>query len=156
MAESGQQGRKPLRRLSAEMLVIALGVFLGLGADAAWDAHQESLREIDYLRQLHGDLLTTQRDLESAITAQEMVRRSGDLAIAGINARVLPTPDSLAQWTWRASFKPGFEPMLGTVASLITTGDLRLIQDDGLRREVLAYEQRAQQFQLVWLQLVQE
>jgi hypothetical protein len=147
MAESGQQGRKPLHRLSAEMVVIAVGVFLGLGADAAWDARQEGLRELDYLRQLHGDLRATERDLEQASIAQERVRRSSDLAIAGINARVLPAPDSLARWTWRSTFMAGFEPTLGTVTTLVTTGDLRLIQNEGLRREVLAYEQMARRFE---------
>ena len=146
MAGSEHQGWLRWRRRVAELIVIALGVFLGLGADAAWDARQDAARELDYLRQLHIDLLSKEVALQGAIVEQGRIRRAADLALEGINSDVLPEADSLAGWIWRAGFTSIFEPSLATVTSLIQTGDLRLISGERFRGDLIRYEQATVRF----------
>ena len=70
--------------------------------------------------------------------------RSAASALDGINASPIPAPDSLAAWIWDGSTAARFEPTMGTVTGLIQTGDVRLIDDQGLREGVMRYQQAAQ------------
>jgi hypothetical protein len=146
MAEQGQRGVVRWRRLAVESFVIALGVFLGLAADAAWGARQDGIHELSYLHQLDADLMATERGLAQAMEAQAAAVRAASAALNGINAIAQPPSDSLAQWLGGAFHAPRFEPTMGTVVGLIQTGDIVLISDQGLRTELLAYQQEAQSF----------
>ena len=146
MAEQGQRGAVRWRRLATESIVIGLGVFLGLAADAAWDARQDGIREIDYLRLLDADLIATERGLARVIEAQAAAGRAASAALNGINAIPQPPADSLARWLGGGFYAPRFEPTMGTVVGLMQTGDIVLISDQGLRTELLAYQQEAQSF----------
>jgi len=129
------------RRSAVELVVIALGVFLALAADAAWDARQDSARELDYLERLYGEVLVSHSAVESAISLQAEARRSGDAAIEGINSVVPPPFDSLAAWTWRVGASAVFEPSLGALTALVQTGDMRLIGNDEVRDAALRHHQ---------------
>ena len=56
---SGKGGSPVLARaprLLAELFVIALGVSLGLAADAAWEARKDRVRESEYLTSLRAEM----------------------------------------------------------------------------------------------------
>ncbi len=62
MPEGGHQVQRT-RRLLAELIVIAAGVFLGLAGDAAWDARQERATERGYLVDLRTEMLLAAEEL---------------------------------------------------------------------------------------------
>jgi hypothetical protein len=141
MADAGPNEPMRWRRSATELTVIALGVFLGLAADASWDARQETITEISYLHQLYGDVLATQADLDRALAYQANARRNGELAIDGINSRELPPSDSLASWIWTAGATSVFEPAMGTLTALVQTGDIRLLRNEELGGVLLRHQQ---------------
>ena len=128
-----------------EVAVIAAGALAALAAQAWWQNREDAGRERDCLRQLVADTRENARRLDRAI--------AGDSAAgwaAGRVAEVLysrgPTPpnDSLLAWFVDdgALSTAAFDPLIGTYAMLVATGDLRLIHDNVLRRELVTYEAR--------------
>lgn len=128
------------RRPAAEFVVIVAGVLVALAVDAARDARQDHVRATGYLQQLRADLSTTDEALTEAITVDERARVGADRMIQALNARRLPTSDSLSAWIAAATnSSASFYPTMGTVTGLIESGELRLVRDEELRRKVLQY-----------------
>jgi hypothetical protein len=125
----------PWKRLLAELAVIVGGVLIALAADAWWERRQEQEEARDYLQQLLVDFQETDRRLRATIAGDtrtlEQVNGVVDRAFRG----VFPSPDSLDLPT-RYDF---FEPVTGTLTALVESGDLRLIRDDSLRFELVAF-----------------
>jgi hypothetical protein len=128
-------GSLPWKRLFAELAVIVAGVLIALAADAWWEGRLERAEARDYLQQLLVDFEETEQRLRGAIegdsTTLELVNRVVGRALRG----AFPWPDSLDLPTRYNSF----EPLIGTLTALVEGGDLRLIRDDSLRFELVAF-----------------
>lgn len=125
----------PWKRLLAELAVIVAGVLLALGADSWWQGRQADRLAEEYLRQLLVDLRETERGLQNAIAGDtdkfEAAGRVVDRAYRG----QFPAPDSLQLPTGYHFFLPP----TGTLTALVQGGDLRLIDNDSLRIELVSY-----------------
>jgi hypothetical protein len=125
----------PWRRLLAELAVIVAGVLIALAADAWWGRLQERKHAEEYLEQLLVDLQQTAGRLRGTIEADstrlEQVSTVIDRALRG----PLPPADSLDL----ATGYNYFEPLRGTLAALIQSGDLRLLRSDSIRFELIAF-----------------
>jgi hypothetical protein len=125
----------PLKRLFAEFAVIVVGVLMALAADAWWEARLERREARNYSERLLVDFQETQRRLRGTIAGDtetlEFVNAVVDRAFRG----VFPSPDSLELPTRYNQF----EPLTGTLTALVESGDLRLIQNDSLRFELVAF-----------------
>jgi len=123
-----------------EFAIIVAGVLCALAAQAWWDAHQESGRERDYLRQLLADTRANQRRLDAAIRTDSLVMESSARAMQVLTSTTLaPRGDSLTAWVLGAMGSNDFRPLDGNVRALLGTGDLRLIRSDSLRAMIAAY-----------------
>lgn len=128
------------RRLAADFVIIVVGVLVALGVDAAWEAREERVREAAYLGQLRADLSVTADTLVAAIEVDSLAREGADRALDALNSTRLPPSDSLVTWTIAATNSSAwFYPTMGTVTALVESGELRLVRDESLRREVLRY-----------------
>jgi hypothetical protein len=135
MASGAAPVSLPWKRLLAELAVIVGGVLIALAADAWWESRQEQAEARDYLQQLLVDFQETDRRLRATIAGDartlELVNGVVDRAFRG----EFPLPDSLDLPTRYDQF----EPLTGTLTALVESGNLRLIRDDRLRFELVAF-----------------
>lgn len=128
------------RRLAADFVIIVVGVLVALGVDAAWEAREERVRKAAYLGQLRADLSATADTLVEMIKVDSVARERADRALEALNSTRLPPSDSLATWILAAtSSSASFYPTMGTVTALVESGELSLVGDESLRREILRY-----------------
>lgn len=129
------ESSRPWKRLVAELATIIAGVLIALAVNAWWERRQERNEAEQYMRQLLVDFQVNQRRLQGTIQAEtqrlELVNRVLDRTFH----RAYPSADSLATPTGYNQF----DPLTGTVAALLQTGDLRLLPNDSLRFELIAF-----------------
>jgi hypothetical protein len=125
----------PYKRLLAELAVIVAGVLIALASDAWWQRRQEQTEARDYLEQLLVDFQETDRRLRGTIEGDATTLESVHRVVDRANRGVYPPPDSLELPTRYDQF----EPLTGTLTALVESGDLRLIRNDSLRFELVAF-----------------
>ena len=146
MRRTEQQGaivkpRSRLRWLFSETLVIVLGVLIALGLDDYWTDRQENVLELQYIKRIHTNV---RADIEFIDQIRDRLERKFQAldAIAPIVRGREAVPDdvesflrnvalgglvgaSSVAWVTRTTFE-----------DLVSTGNLRLIRDSNLRREI--------------------
>ena len=123
-----------------EFAIVTLGVLLALWADQAMQARQESARAVSYLERLQEDV---RADIRSLRFSRDQARNR--LAItrqvdAWLNdPDAAPDPDSLVMNVHFAGVL--FPPTISrfTIEELKSTGDLRLLRNERLKRQVADY-----------------
>lgn len=123
-----------------ELVIVALGVLLALWADQAMQARQEAAREVGYLERLLEDVRADLRSLRfSADQARNRlaITRRVDAWLHDPNAE--PDPDSLVTDVHFAGVV--FPPTISkfTIDELKSTGDLRLLRNGALKRQIADY-----------------
>jgi hypothetical protein len=125
----------PWNRLFAEFTVIVAGVLIALAVDSWWERRQERNHAREYLAQLLVDFQGTERRLRGTIET-ETQRLEGVNSVIGSALRgPWPQADSLELPTGYNYF----EPLEGTLSALIQSGDLRLLRNDSVRFELIAF-----------------
>lgn len=128
------------RRAIGELVIVALGVLLALSVDQAMQARQEAALAISYLERLQTDIRT---DISALRFSSEQARSR--LAIirqveAWLNdPNAAPDPDSLVMNVHYAGVT--FSPTISkfTIEELKSTGDLRLLKNPTLKRQIANY-----------------
>ncbi len=149
MTSKSQRYAPQSSRLLAELLIIIVGVLIALGIDE-WrgriaDADQESA----YLRQLIADLEATERkmvDVSQFNVASLAATESLLVAFENPEGAEL---DRINQLLIEMAAFDNPVPVLGTVDALISTGDLRLIQNAEIRLAITQYLSRTRDYNLV-------
>jgi hypothetical protein len=123
-----------------ELVIVALGVLLALWADQAMQGRQETAREVGYLERLQEDVRADLRSLRfSADQARNRlaITRQVDAWLQDPNAA--PDPDSLVMKVHFAGVL--FPPTISrfTIDELKSTGDLRLLGNEALKRQIADY-----------------
>jgi hypothetical protein len=135
------RGTPRLGRALGEFLLIVAGVSVALGAESLFGLRQERVREADHLAQIRSDVEENERRLVEAIALEESRRGSAQIAFEAANARQVISADSAQAWLIERRGLYAADPRLltGSLSALIGTGDLRLIQDRGVRAALVAY-----------------
>jgi hypothetical protein len=123
-----------------ELVIVTLGVLLALWADQAMQARQDAARAVGYLERLQEDVAA---DIRSLRFSRDQARNR--LAItrqvdAWLNATdAEPDPDSLVMAVHFAGVL--FPPTISrfTIEELKSTGDLGLLENERLKRQVADY-----------------
>jgi hypothetical protein len=132
--------RTRTRWFAAEFLVVVSGIIVALALQAWYQKRGEIRAERVYLKQLHADLVTNDSVLTRSIrtdSARILAHRFLILALS--------RTEPLAYDSARAWFSNGLNffadprPVMGTVTTLIGTGDIRMIRDPALRSRIIAY-----------------
>ncbi|MDP2470271.1 MAG: hypothetical protein Q8W45_02680 [Candidatus Palauibacterales bacterium] len=123
-----------------ELVIVALGVLIALWADQWMQAREEVAREVGYLERLHADIGADLRSLRfSADQARNRlaITRQVDAWLHDPNA--MPDPDSLVVKVHFAGVL--FPPTISkfTIDELKSTGDLRLLRNEALKRQIADY-----------------
>ena len=125
----------PWKRLVAELAVIVAGVLIALAADSWWEQRKERRQAEEYLQQLLNDFRQTERQLKNAIGGDTRKFESASRVIDRAYRGHFPPADSLDLPTGYDFFLPP----TGTLTALVQGGDLRLLDSDTLRFELVAY-----------------
>jgi hypothetical protein len=129
-----------LRRALRELGLIVVGVFIALSADSWWGNRQEAELGRTYLDQLRSDLTQNRAILSAAILEDSIHADAAHRFDRGLHTRTVVPGDSIRAWmaadpVWYSDPRV----LLGTVNTLIATGDIRLIGEGPRRAAVVAY-----------------
>lgn len=129
------------RSAAREFAIIVTGVLVALAAQAWWSGRQERARETTYLRQLLADTRENEARVAGALHEDSLAGEAVASAYAALySARPLPSSDSLVLLLTNRTFSASeFQPVTGTYDALLSTGDLRLVRNDSLRGQLVAY-----------------
>lgn len=141
MTDAGVGGFGRVGKLVQEFILIVVGVSVALGADSLRAAHEDRLREAEYLEQLKADLKENQARLASAILDEETLGAAAVTAMRALKSGVVVSPDSAQDWLVerRALYYSDPRVLTGTFSGLVDSGDLRLIHDPVIRGAIVAY-----------------
>ena len=123
-----------------EIAIVSLGVLIALWADQAIQARQDAARELSYLERLQTDIRADIRALQfSSDQARNRlaITKQVDAWLHDLDAT--PDPDSLVISVHFAGVT--FPPTISkfTIEELKSTGDLRLLSSQSLKRQVADY-----------------
>jgi len=123
-----------------ELVIVFLGVLIALWADQWIQTRQDAARAVGYLERLQEDVRADLRSLRfSANQARNRlaITRQVDAWLQDPDAA--PDPDSLVMNVHFAGVL--FPPMISkfTIDDLKSTGDLRLLKNDALKRQIADY-----------------
>jgi len=123
-----------------ELAIVFLGVLIALWADQAIQARQESARAVSYLERLQEDVSADIDALRfSSSQAQDRlaITRQVDAWIQDSSA--VPDPDSLVSAVHFAGVTVSPTISKFTIEELQSTGDLRLLTNGALKRQIADY-----------------
>ena len=120
-----------------ELAIVSLGVLIALWADQAMQTRQEAARAVSYLERLQEDIRADIRSLQfSSDQARNRlaITRQVDAWLQDLDAA--PDPDSLVLKAHFAGVL--FPPTISkfTIDELKSTGDLRLLKNQALKRQI--------------------
>lgn len=123
-----------------ELVIVFLGVLIALWADQWIQARQDAARAVSYLERLQEDVRADLRSLRfSAAQARNRlaITRQVDAWLHDLDAA--PDPDSLVMKVHFAGVL--FPPTISTftIDELRSTGDLRLLNNEALKRQIADY-----------------
>ncbi|MEM8984695.1 MAG: hypothetical protein AAGC71_16915 [Pseudomonadota bacterium] len=134
MTEPKKHSFIQLRRLVIEFTVIVTGVLVALIAEAWWSEREDrtfekELRE-DMVEEFQTNLTILEADLKQNYSVIARLNRFADLS----DDELLALPESaLATWASGDLDWAGFDPMRGSAAALVRSGNIGAIADRDLR-----------------------
>lgn len=123
-----------------ELVIVSLGVLLALWVDQAMQARQESDLAISYLERLQTDIRTDIKALQfSSVQARNRLAIIRQVEVWLHDPNAAPDPDSLVMKVHYAGVT--FSPTISkfTIEELKSTGDLRLLKNPVLKRQIADY-----------------
>lgn len=127
-------GSHDWKRLVVQALGVTASILLALAVDASWEHWQDRIEERQALIRLQREFSTNHSRFIEARTSHQRILENAVALLAHIDTlRADPlheTPDSLflSLWNWHT-----YDPLQGTLASLVSSGRLSLIESDSLR-----------------------
>lgn len=140
MTRTPRQAPPGLKWASRELLIVVVGVLIALGLDSWRQSIAEDRTETAYLESLLEDLDADAAELDRAHRQATTTERAARTVLDVIEGRADGiAADSLALAVEYAGFLylPSYFPY--TFNELVNTGNLRIIRDPRLRREIASY-----------------
>src|SRR5688572_2711899 len=129
----------PWLRIFVEGVVIVGSILLAFAIDAWWDGRQDRAQEHTYLRLLVTDMQQTLDNNARFGGRADSIDWAGARLVRAYYEPELPPRDSILKWFAWGTGHWVVQPTLGTVQSLVSTGDIDLIRDDSVRVAVSRY-----------------
>jgi hypothetical protein len=137
-----------MKKALSGLVVIVVGVLLALAAVAAWAERGERAREQVILRDLLEEFRANEARLLADIETNVGSQAAGEAWAAAMYGVDTITSDSLASLFHTSHFGARFDPITGTIRSVIDGGELGIIRDDELRAALAGWLDRAEEARL--------
>ena len=137
--------RDKFRWFAAETLVVVLGILIALSLDEYMSERQDRVTEIEYVKRLHGTVNADLRYVENLWIPGLRAKRNALEAVLPVVHGHQPVPDDVATFFKNVSMGGiGSATRQSWIAdnvfrALVSTGNLRLINDPELRVEISRY-----------------
>ncbi len=129
--------------IAIDLVIVVVGVYIGIQAQA-WNAERENRNiENQYLLNLHDEILNMIDDDSERVAAEQdelEAMKSVVKQLAGPSEEMLLSMDHCNAITWSHIFV-GRVFVPPTIAELISTGRLQLIESNALRSEIVSFSQ---------------
>jgi hypothetical protein len=128
-------------RLTAEFLLIVLGVLVALAIDS-WNASRfDRAVEADYLGRIYQDLAATRQSIEDMLALRDAVAEHGSAVLAVLEGDAPFPSDTLGFLASLYTATRADEPRIVDFAfrDLVSTGNLRLVRDPDLRAALVDF-----------------
>ena len=135
-------------RAVREMLVIVAGVLIAFSAEAWWEDRSDRVIEAEILADLLEDLRAS-RDVLLADIEQNEGALEAFTGVFNYRAAELPA-DSLVTLTYRAWTSSRFDPVAGVLTSIVSRGQIILIEDADLRRDLASWLNKVEEARLTF------
>ena len=133
-------GRASVRWFAGEFLVVVAGVLAALAMQSWYQARRDAKAASVYVAQLQSDLEASVQMLRTAVVEDSLRAAANAWLLTALHDRANPSADSSTSWLrFRLGYYSDPRPVLGTVNTLIETGDIRLIGNARLRSQIVAY-----------------
>jgi hypothetical protein len=132
--------RSRIRWFAAEFLVVVTGIIVALAFQAWYQGRADVHAERVYLAQLRSDLVTNDSVFTKAIrTDSSRIVAHRFLMLALTRQEPLVFDSARAWFNNNMNFYADPRPLMGTVATLISTGDIRMIQSAAVRSQIIEF-----------------
>jgi hypothetical protein len=129
-----------LRWFAAEFVVVVSGILVALAVQSWYSNRRDRSEENAYLVQLERDLALTERVLQDAILEDSTGAAMHGRLLTALSSPNPLSPDSARLWLgWEAGWYSDPRPLLGTVSTLLETGDIALVRETAIRTQIVAY-----------------
>ena len=131
-------------RATSEILLIVVGVLLALAIDAWWAERQQRDSERRYLEALLADVRTDVNEYAILASELEAYQRATKIMIRVVDGHdvQVDSPSNLSKLLHCSTFLGVPVVSRGTMDDLLSTGNLALLRERAIRRNVLAYFSR--------------
>jgi hypothetical protein len=132
--------RQLLLRMLGEFTVIVVGVLVALQLEAWRDRSAEAGRESEQLSALHSDFMANRARYAATIDDQRRMLEHSEALLSVMGRQAAVPPDSMGSLLGYGALSwYEVEPVTGAYDALIASGDIGLIQDAELRRELAEF-----------------
>jgi hypothetical protein len=120
----------------SESLLIVVSILLALSADAWLDSRNQAAQLDEQLAALQRDFHTMLERVDASHFAASRGVESGTHLSVLMQDGSEIDPDLAREWLWHLVFYEVFTPSVGAYQALIASGNLELLDNDGLKREL--------------------
>jgi hypothetical protein len=134
--------RRSVRWFLAEFIVVVSGILVALAAQAWYGAARDARLERGYVQQLISDLDGTLQQLQLAVSDDSLRADANRRFVEALHRTQPLVADSARAWLEvprGISYYSDPRPVMGTVTTLIQTGDIKLIENQAVRSKIVAY-----------------
>jgi len=128
--------RSVLVRMISESVLIVVSILLALSADAWLDSRNQAARLDGQLAALARDFDQMLERVEASHSAASRAAESGKKLSTLLQQDADIDPDLAREWLWHIIFYEVFSPSSGAYQALVTSGNVELLEDDELKREL--------------------
>lgn len=123
-----------------EGVAIVLSILLAFGIDAAWDEAKERSEEREVLEALRDDFRANREDVQ-VVLEQHLEQRADVILLAGMSRAEIAalTPDEVGRIVPALANPWTFDPRMGALDALVASGQLGLLRNRELARELSAF-----------------
>ena len=140
----------------AELVVIIAGVLIALALDEWRGEIEDAELEVEYMNQLISDLRSTEAKMAAAAVSNFESESTAVQLLAAFEDGEFVDLEIARRWLSDVGFYDNPVPVLGTAETLISTGDLGIIDDPRVQSAITQYLSRSRDFWLGGLLRVEE
>ncbi len=128
--------RSVLIRMISESVLIVVSILLALSADAWLDSRNQEVQLGGQLAALERDFQTMLERVDASYSAASRGVESGTRLSVLMQEGSAIDPDLARERLWHLVFYEVFTPSVGAYQALIASGNLELLENDGLKRQL--------------------
>jgi len=130
---------KYLKYAIGEVILVVIGILIALSINTWNENRKNSTIEKNTLIDLKSDLESAMTQLDTKIEQNKFWRRLDSLLLDVIHFNKKISTDSLEKLILGHIFSPGFDPELGTLNEILSTGKMEIIKNRTLRKHISSW-----------------